>query len=152
MENLSPDHSHLMNLLRTGRCNTTISSKLNGLIPPRTHIADRFIQRVADAIFSLAKAAHAVKLKNIFIGYKPSRDKYVEAISTIAHKNFKLENPAALLDKVLHPGETFAVQVEKAFMLAFRILYRSIDACRAIDRPLSQHPKKDSPAFFNLIW
>ena len=44
----------------------------NGLITPTTHNGDRFNQRVADDIFTLAEAAHAVKRRDIFNRHKPS--------------------------------------------------------------------------------
>ena len=125
--------------------------RLNGLITPKTRNLDRFNQRVADDLFTLAKAAHAVELKDLHNGYKPSRDEYVEAITTSANTNFKLKNTAPLLKILFHPVEPFARQVEKAFLLAIRVLYLSINACKAIARPNILHAAKQSPAFSGLI-
>ena len=118
---------------------------MNCLITPTTHNGDPFNHRVADDIFTHAKAANVTKRYIICHGIKSLPDEYAEQVNS-TDPDFELENPASLLDKLLHPGKRFAAQFEKAFLLAIRSLYHSLDACRAIARPLTKHPKRDSPA------
>ena len=81
---------------------------------------------------------------------------YVKDIIVKVGKIFKLDPTPPIFETLLNtlgnPHDTYSQQVEKAFLLAIRSLYRSIDACRAIARPLTQQGKRDSLAFTQLRW
>ena len=130
--------------------------RLNVLLPPSPTNSDHLTLDIANKIFQLAQAARDVRVQAIRSGKGLERESYVKDIIIEVLSKFKLCPTPPILDTLLNtlenPLEPYPQQVEKAFLLAIRILYRSIDAGRAIARPLTQHPKKESPAFSKLIW
>ena len=99
-----------MRPLANAQTHTDHLLRRTGLATPKNSNVDRFIQRVADDLFTRPKAADSVNLKRI--GTKPTREIYVERIATSALFNFELENTAPLLNILQQPVEPFAVQVE----------------------------------------
>ena len=89
-------------------------------------------------------------------GEGPERKSYVKDIIIEVGSKFKLDPTPPIFETLLNtlenPHDTYSRQVEKAFLLAIRSLYRSIDACRTIARPLTQQGKRDSLAFTQLRW
>ena len=78
-------------------------------------------------------------------GQKIERDPYKKGIIDKANDKFPDQHTTnlltTLLDALINPWGAYPQQVEKAFLLAIRSLYRSIDACRAIARPLTEQGK-----------
>ena len=107
-------------------------------------------------IYLLAQAARDVSIQTMSSGQGADRKRYVANIDIKVGSKFKLDPTAPIFETLLNtlgnPHGTYAQQVEKAFLLAIRSLYRSINACRAIARPLPQQGKWDSPAFTELRW
>ena len=109
---------------------------------------------LASRIFHLAKSARDVSLYLMSKGVKATRDPYVKDIIDKAQDKFPdkqtAQNLTILLTALINPLEAYPQKVEKVFLLAIRTLTHSLDACRALTRPLTRRPKRDSPAFSQL--
>ena len=107
-------------------------------------------------IYLLAQAARDVSIQTMSSGQGADRKRYVANIVIKVGSKFNLDPTPPIFKTLLKTfknlHDPYAQQVEKAFLLAIRSLYRSIDACRTIARPLSQQGKRDSPAFAQLRW
>ena len=120
-------------------------SPTNGLLTPNPTNSYHLTRDVAYKIYQVAQAARDVRVQAIRPGKGLERKSYIKDNIIEAGSKFELSQTPTLLDTLFntleYPHDAYPSQVEKAFLLAIRNLYRSIDACRAIARPLSQHPK-----------
>ena len=107
-------------------------------------------------IYQQAQAARDVSVQTMSSGKGAERKPYVKKIVIMVGSKFNLDPTPPIFKTLLNTFKkhhnTYSRQVDKAFLLAIRGLYRSIDACRTIARPLTQQWKRDSPAFTELRW
>ena len=103
-------------------------------------------------IYQLAQAARNASVSLMKNSRKPERELYVKHIIENAKKKISLQQATELLNTLQRPREAYPQQVEKAFLLAIRTLYLSIDACRTIARPLTERGKRDHLVFEKLKW
>ena len=103
-------------------------------------------------IFQLAQAARDASVHLMKNHQKFERDPYVKLIIENAKEKISVQQATELLNTLHRPREAYPQQVERAFLLAIRSLYRSIDGCRTIARPLTEQGKRDHLVFEQLKW